>query len=398
MGSQALCSRHSVCGLLFTMPIQDLTPQLRTRLRKVEWITGLFLSLTGVLMLGGFLYFLKHTAENRGWFVTYVPYYTLMSDATGFRVGTPVNMMGFNIGEVDQVTALSQLERASWDYYQTNDFNVFVGFKVRVPWYGYIGADSKVRIGGFPIDVAGGVFIELRPSGVTNLVTVTNLPNGKPGILWDKYAYSPSPNLIQYGPITNDIYGAKKGYYLALDQSETLLAQAQRILKNADEITAFLRTELPKVTQEAIETLTFARATVGGLTNDVVLTLQTTRLAVASLTNDLGGLLANARRITGQVGEALPGLTNDLAITLNTSRHLMETVDQQLPAIAGNVNLTLTNLNTLLLRDTNITANASLLVSNVNNLITKHWLFRSAFKAQAAEESKVKRTPLQFHR
>ena len=162
-----------------------------------------------------------------------------------------------------------------------------------------------------------------------------------------------------------------------------MLAQAQRILKNADDITAFLRTDLPRVTQDALQTLSFTRQTIGALTNDVVLTLQTARLAVASLTNDLGGLIANSRRITGQVADVLPGLTNDLANTLATSRRLMDSVNEQLPAIAGNVNLTLTNLNVLLLRDTNITANTSLLVSNVNNLITKHWLFRSAFKAQS---------------
>ena len=116
-------------------------------------------------------------------------------------------------------------------------------------------------------------------------------------------------------------------------------------------------------------------------------------MAVATLTNDLGALFANTRRITGEVAEALPGLTNDLAVTLATSRRLMASVDEQLPAIAGNVNLTLTNLNTLLLRDTNITSNASLLVSNVNNLITRHWFFRSAFKAKAAEAFKSSHVP-----
>ena len=52
------------------------------------------------------------------------------------------------------------------------------------------------------------------------------------------------------------------------------------------------------------------------------------------------------------------------------------------------VNLTLTNVNVLLMRDTNVTGNVSTLVSNVNQVITRHWLLRSAFK-----EKKPKQEP-----
>lgn len=372
------------------MSIQDLTPQLRTRLRKVEWITGLFLGVTALLMLGGFFYFVKQTAVTRGWFITYVPYYTYMPDATGFKPGTPVKMMGFNVGEVTEVNAVGLEARASWDYYQTNNFNVFVAFKIKEPYFGYIGADARVQIGGFPVELAGGNFIELNPSSNNSMLTVvTNLPDGKRkwwsawgrsqkslGVLWDKYAYTPEPKFAQYGALTNK----QKGYYLELNRSETLLAQAQRILKNADEITAFLRQDLPQVATEAVNTLNSARSSINSLTNDVVLTLITAREAVASLTNDLAGLVGNTRRITGQVADVIPGLTNDIARTLASSQQLMDAVNLQLPSIAQNVNLTLTNLNVLLLRDTNIMANTSLLVSNVNNLLIRHWLFRSAFK------------------
>ncbi len=370
------------------MPIQDLTPQLRIRLRKVEWITGLFLAVTALLMIGGFLYFVKQTAKNRGWFITYIPYYTYMPDATGFKKGTPVQMMGFRVGEVTEVTALNLATRA-WDYCQTNNLNVFVSFKVTQPYDGFIGADSRVRIGGFPIEIAGGSFIEVDPSSRNSLVTVSNLPNGKPGVLWEKFAYSRDTNQILYGALTN----GQKGYYLALDLSETLMAQAQRILRNADDITAFLRHDLPQVANEAVNTMAYARTTVGSLTNDVVLTLMTARQAVAALTNDLAGLISNTRRITGEVADVLPGLTNDIAKTLATSQKLMDSLNQKLPGIAQNVNLTLTNLNILLLRDTNITANTSLLVSNVNNLITRHWFFRSAFKSKAPEPAKVAAPP-----
>jgi len=365
------------------MPLQDLTPQLRTRLRKVEWITGLFLGVTALLMMGGFYYFIRHTAEARGWFITYVPYYTYMPDATGFRPGTEVKMMGFKVGEVVEVKALDLVQRDSWDYYYTNNFNVFVSFKVKEPYFGYIGADSRVRIGGFPIDLAGGNFLEI-PSTTVGIPTEKKGPRGVSLVLWEKYAYSPGSNTLKYGPITNDSTGLAKGYYLSLDQSETLVAQAQRILKNVDEITATVKRDLPRTLQDVQRTLLFAEQTVGNLTNDIVQLLVTSRQAVTTLTNDLGGLLANTRRITSQVADVLPGLTNDLASTLAASRKLLSTVDEVLPSIAGGVNTTLTNLNILLLRDTNITANTSAMVSNLNNLITRHWLLRSAFKSKAA--------------
>src|SRR5262245_13717056 len=123
------------------MALQDLTPQLRTRLRRVERLVGLFLLITFVVMLAGFVYFLWHTAQTRGWFVTKIPYYTYIADATGLKVGTPVTMMGFNIGEI---TKIDQMPMDIW--YLTNRYNVFIGFKVREPYDGYIWTDSKVKV------------------------------------------------------------------------------------------------------------------------------------------------------------------------------------------------------------------------------------------------------------
>ena len=55
------------------MPLQDLTPQLRTRLNKMERAVGWFVFLATALLLFGFGYYIYHTAERKGWFLDDMP-------------------------------------------------------------------------------------------------------------------------------------------------------------------------------------------------------------------------------------------------------------------------------------------------------------------------------------
>ena len=74
------------------MALQDLTPQLRTRLGRIERVVGLFVSLATLLLLAGFAYYVYHTAQRKGWLVTKVPYYTMIDSATGIlNTGSPVS-------------------------------------------------------------------------------------------------------------------------------------------------------------------------------------------------------------------------------------------------------------------------------------------------------------------
>jgi hypothetical protein len=361
------------------MGLQDLTPQLRTRLSRVEWYVGLFLGVTALLMVIGFGAFLKRTAEARGWFVVEVPYFTYLPDASGLKPGSPVNLMGFKVGEVTEVTAISLAERLSWDHHVTNQFNVFVRFVIRADgksqFPGYVNSDAQVKLSGLPVDLLGGSVLEVTQGTTNGVLTFEKAPNGQPGVLMSKFAIlGPSPErtnkYLKYEPVKTS-----GGYYLRLDESETMTAQVQRVMSRLDHIAGTVDGALPPMLEELQGTL------------------ETVRRALPGLTNNLDAVLANTRELTAQLRDAWPMLTNNLDLTLGTTRELASNINLTIPTLASNVNLTLTNVNVLLMGDTNVTANASTLVSNVNQVITRHWLFRSAFKEKVEKKPKEPSDP-----
>jgi ABC-type transporter Mla subunit MlaD len=122
------------------MPLQDLTPQLRTRLSRLESAVGWFVILAALLLVAGFVYYVWHTAQRRGWFQEKVLFSTFVNTATGIKAGDPVKLMGFPIGEVQRVAP------------NPPDFqygNITIFFTVRRDannYCGYLWSDSKVRV------------------------------------------------------------------------------------------------------------------------------------------------------------------------------------------------------------------------------------------------------------
>ena len=131
------------------MGLQDLTPQLRTRLSRVERIVGLFVTLATLLLVAGFAYYIYHTAQRKGWFLTKIAYSTSINNATGLRVGEPVKLMGFDVGTITHV-----IPNEPWDWY-----GVTVYFEVKDPYYGYIWTDSKVKVAA--ADFLGNRYLEI---------------------------------------------------------------------------------------------------------------------------------------------------------------------------------------------------------------------------------------------
>ena len=119
------------------MPVQDLTPQLRTRLSRVERAVGWFVMLATVLLLAGFGYYVYHVAQRKGWFLVKAKYFTLVDTAAGLHVGDAVKLMGFDVGWI------TDIETQPFD---DPLFNVYVEFIVKEPYYGYIWTESRAKV------------------------------------------------------------------------------------------------------------------------------------------------------------------------------------------------------------------------------------------------------------
>src|SRR5215510_2364350 len=120
------------------MALQDLTPQLRTRLSRMERAVGWFVLLAVALLLFGFCYYMYNTAESRGWFKTKAPYFTFAERATGLRIGDPVKLMGLDVGQITDI-----LPQPPEDF----QYNMYIEFEVKSPYYGYLwteGSRAKV--------------------------------------------------------------------------------------------------------------------------------------------------------------------------------------------------------------------------------------------------------------
>lgn len=120
------------------MAIQDLTPQLRTRLSRMERAVGWFVLLATALLAFGFGYYIYNRAETKGWFKIKVPFYTYTDRATGLKEGDPVQMMGFDVGQITRITS-----QPPEDY----EHNVYVEFEIKEPYYGYLWTEgSRARV------------------------------------------------------------------------------------------------------------------------------------------------------------------------------------------------------------------------------------------------------------
>ena len=335
------------------MPLHDLTPQLRTRLRRMEKLVGLFVAVAAVLLLVGFAYYLYHTAERRGWFTPKVPYYTFVRSADGLHVGDPVLMMGFSVGEITVIEAEPP----------DSAYNVFVGFVVRKPYYGYVWADSRALIaaGG----LLGGRRLEIT-KGQTGAPTVYESEGRIAELLIDGHKVPAREH--------------PQGIALPPDEAPAL---AQRV----EELVAELQQALPRVTGKLD----------GVLDNTQRLTADLDVLATKAhpVVSNLDAITTNLRNPKGSLGEWLlpPDLRTRLEGTLEAvdgnlarlSRTLEET-----QAVAG-------SLRGQLEANRHVLGDVSDLVRDTDDLVQglkRHWLLRGAFPQPTPGEPEPPLEPL----
>jgi ABC-type transporter Mla subunit MlaD len=380
------------------MPVQDLTPQLRTRLSRVERVVGLFVSVASLLLLAGFAYYIYHTGQRRGWWVDKYTYFTYTDSGGGLAEGGEVRLLGFPVGEITKVTAMEPFYYAG---------AVYVEFIVREPFQDYIWTDSRAKVvaAGF----VGNRMIEVLPgghSGGTNLhATYKKEPTGQKGV-WDDQAGA----YIPVGKFKETVKDAKtgetkevvkevKGYWLMADESPAVTERLEQIANQA-------QLALPAILD---------------LTNRVNLVLSNVAGATAQaqkLLADAGPLLSNVTTITanikdpkGSLGEWLiptnlnTQLVQTLAtanVTLTNANTFIAHTDTNVTGLATNLDATLinvanitSNLNAQVQANTNLVKNLSDIIVNANDMIQglkKHWFLRSAFKKkdEPADEKEEK--------
>jgi len=164
------------------MPLQDLTPQLRTRLSRMERAVGWFVFLATALLLFGFGYYIYQRAQSKGWFKIKAPFHIYLQSSAGLKVGDDVVMMGFAVGNITLIHAMEPRDPN----------NVRVEFEIREPYFRYIwsgGSVAKVTAAGFlnqrQLEVMRGTngyaVVVTQPVSIHTLADAKQLMAGAPG-------------------------------------------------------------------------------------------------------------------------------------------------------------------------------------------------------------------------
>lgn len=393
------------------MALQDLTPQLRTRLNRMERAVGWFVVLALLLMAFGFAYYLQNTAQRRGWFLQKITYQTCVSSGAGLRIGDPVKLMGFDVGEI---TAIIPNDPDSF-------YNITIRFRVKLDQYnypGYIWSDSKVRVNAG--DLLGGRFLEIVKgvNGVPTTLPPTNRISagvlrrlvvkaaveerlqelqrqdaadaqrtGNPPRPLDELRAQVMAQLNQEARrdpaayYTNDF--ADNIYFLepiespaVTERLEHLVGQVERALPNLLDLTNRIASVLDN------------GANLASNWNLLALEAQPAASNLSALAGQLRG--------PGALGEWALGTNGqqNLDAVLGNTRTVVANADTNLALIVGKLAQSLdhlagitSNLNAQVQANTNLLGSISQAVVDADDLVQglkRHWLFRSAFRGTKA--------------
>jgi ABC-type transporter Mla subunit MlaD len=400
------------------MALQDLTPQLRTRLSRMERAVGWFVFLAAALLLFGFGYYIYHTAERKGWFVIKAKFFTYVQSSAGLNAGDPVFMMGFPVGQITSVHPMPPGDR----------HNVRVEFEVRDNYFRYIwtgGSYVKINAAGFlnqrQLEVTRGTngpaicvtqpgFVKTIPELAQLITTETNrwqlyqdVLDENSNIVFGAYTMLTQSNLERLAQLNLE----SNSVYVYDNQ-----IKARRVVASWHRRTHRYENFTPG--SEDVGLHAMESPPVSDQLQAMVLQVQQALPAVLALTNKLAAILDNAANVTSNLNttivEAQPVMTN-LAIASAQLREpggplvwaLGTNGNQQLQGALTNANALLantdTNLTTILLQLAGITSNLNAQVqanTNMLGVISKtvgdaddfvqglkhHWLLRSAFKKE----------------
>jgi ABC-type transporter Mla subunit MlaD len=360
------------------MPTQDLTPQLRTRLSRLEKAVGWFVTLAALLMLAGLAFYIYNLAKEKGWYITKAPYYTYLETAAGVKEGDKVRLLGKEVGQITKVETMPPDDREN---------NIIVEFEVFAPHFGYIWDDSvvKVRSAG----LLGTRYLEITKGGTrsTNKLHATYKHDvaGKLTQMFDRDQGDLIPwtsgkrvwlPVDEPPELTSQLDQTVAMLQISLTNILQLTNSLARTLTNVMEITAnaneLLRNAKPIVANaaEITENLKNPRGSLGEWVIPIAMNYQITRL------------LTNANLTVANVDSTVTNAnTNLVAVFSNITASL-----ENLAAITG-------NLNEQVQKNNNIVSSVSHLIIDTDDMVQglkKHWLLRSAFKNKEPKEEKPK--------
>jgi ABC-type transporter Mla subunit MlaD len=410
------------------MALQDLTPQLRTRLSRMERAVGWFVVLALALLVFGFAYYAYHTAQRKGWFLTKAPYYTYADSASGIKVGDPVMLMGLVVGQI------THMEPMPPEYFK---YNIYVEFEIKAPYYGYLwtqGSRAKVAtadlLGKRVLEVSKGtggqatyVFNPLRE---VTLPEASNLSASPAWVLAQQIYDSTGTNLLAdpKWPLTNLTAIAAAGYTTVwvMNMGEerkfmtgiwndqegrydpyTRKAKPYQLLSDESAaVTERLEKLLAEIEKALPNVLSLTNELTRVLSNSSVLTsnLNVAALDARPAVSNLAVLLATLDR-PGALGEwLLPTNINrqlETALgtantTLSTANTTLDNANTNLTVLVENLGRSLdnlasltSNLNSQVQVNTNILSEISRAIVDADDLfqgLKRHWLLRSAFRTK----------------
>ena len=415
------------------MPLQDLTPQLRTRLNRMEKTMGWFILAALALMVLGFGYFLYRAAEQRGWFEIKAPFFTYADSGEGLAVGDPVRLMGFSIGRITEIAPMPPRGKGS-------DHNVVIKFLVVGTNYSYIwtgnsrarfvdtgfmgkhlditkGTNGYAVYANFPTvamtlaDIQSSPQLDKLRLGQevykgTNLeckawVALSNNLEKLAGLglsnIWTLDTTTRSKNIVS---VWNDLefhyepFTGANIYVLPPDESPAIMDRVQAIVAQVEEaLPNFLALTNPIAatlsnSAQLTSNLNAVAAAIRPAVSDVAAITANLRdphgalgewLIPTNLHQQLAATLLNANGAITNVNGAITNV-NDLLTNVNTNLVVaFDGVGQSLDNLAG---LT-SNLNHQVQVNSNMLSQISKIVVDSDNFIQglkRHWLLRSAFK------------------
>jgi ABC-type transporter Mla subunit MlaD len=428
------------------MALQDLTPQLRTRLNRMERAVGWFMFFATALLLFGFGYYIYQTAKLKGWFKAKAPYYTYANNAKGINIGDPVDLLGFSVGRITDIQAMPARGSGS-------EHEVYVEFEIIEPDFGYIWTEgSKAKLTAADLlgkrvlevtkgtDKGYGTFLqdsiqEVELERVPHLSDLDKLRLGQElyngtnleARAWEKI----TPELIKKA---EDLHVTNLWLIDTSDKSRSITAmwnmyehhyEPYRKLRNGKPMRYELPpSEEPALTDRAQALLTQveqALPRILDITNRINAVLSnsanlTSNLNVVAMdarptVSNLSVITANLRDPKGSLGEWIipTNINQKLDATLDTTHKTVGDVDTNLIAVAESLTRSLnnladitSNLNNQVQVNSNILSHISDIIEHTDQFVQglkHHWLLRSAFKskhtnAPAARPPSAMRSPL----